>query len=153
MPKKWIVLFVFVIGLVFAAGILEFFVFHFFVKPKVLTLPEELTTKFDPTVNTPVFVIEKIDAYNKVLEMKYVWPDKNAGIHVTSKIGCENNQIEIIYSAKSSSNKNTNVSVEKFFNELEKMKFGEVAFSGICSDKTCAVLKSSCRLYIINSTR
>ena len=57
-------------------------------------LPLELSVDFDPTVNSPKFMIESVDRQAKTFDLKSVFPPTFEGKKLTSRITCQ--EIKIV---------------------------------------------------------
>jgi len=110
-----------------------------------LGLPEELSTKFDPTENTPMFVIESVDATLGVLELKFVFPHTWEGRRVTSRIICKDGDIKIVSPTNSIGE---NVTIDTLINKIQETPSELMIFSGLCSDSTCREINKDCQLYV-----
>ena len=109
-----------------------------------LGLPEELSTKFDPTENTPRFFIESVDIASGALKLKFVWPHTWEGRRATSRIACKDGDIKIVYPADSAEEE---VTIEALINKVQETSSELMIFSGLCSDNTCAEINKACQLY------
>lgn len=106
--------------------------------------PEELSTKFDPTKNTPMFVIESADATLGTLKLKFVFPHTWEGRRVTSRIICKDGDIKIVSPTNSIGE---NVTIDTLINKIQETSSELMIFSGRCTDNTCAEINKDCQLY------
>lgn len=113
---------------------------------KSLNLPTELSTDFDPTQNSPVFKIESVDAGNKVLGLKIVWPKILEGTNVKSSITCKDDDIKILTNITKDGADEEPVTINIFFTRLQSSSLSNVLFSGLCSDTKCIEINKSCKL-------
>jgi len=116
-------------------------------------LPLELTTDFDPSVNSAVFDVLTADIEAEALDIKVVWPQTWEGKEFRSKIGCD----EISYSSGGEKKK---INKTEFFAEIADIfskrnsdnKSGKtsepVLFQGICTDPNCQEINKDCFLIL-----
>lgn len=109
--------------------------------------PEELSTNFDPTKNTAMFVIESVDAILGTLKLKFVFPHTWEGRRVTSRIICKDGEIKIVYPADSVS-AGEEVTIEAFIKKVQETPSELMIFSGRCSDNTCREINKDCHLFV-----
>ena len=110
---------------------------------KSSNLPLELSEDFDPTVNSPKFMIESVDRQAKTFSLKSVFPPIFEGKRLTSRITCQ--EIKIVGSGDSVGE---NVTYDVLMERMEGVSNEMMIFSGLCSDKTCAEINQSCQLYL-----
>jgi len=115
--------------------------------PRPLGLPAELSTDFDPSKNTPIFVIESADAALGILNLKFVFPHTWEGRKVTSRITCKDGDIKITYQNNSNSRKE-DVTKEALINKVQETSNKSMLFSGLCSDSTCMEINKDCLLQV-----
>lgn len=107
--------------------------------------PEELSTKFDPTENTPIFVIESTDATLGTLNLKFVFPHTWEGRRATSRIVCKDGDIKIVYPADSTGEE---VTIEALIKKVQETSSELMIFRGLCSDNSCTEINKDCQLYV-----
>lgn len=112
---------------------------------QALGLPEELSVNFDPTKNTPIFVIESADAALGTLKLKFVFPHTWEGRRVTSRIACKDGEIKIVYPADSAGEE---VMIEALIKKVQETPSELMIFSGRCSDNTCREINKDCQLFV-----
>ena len=106
-------------------------------------LPLELAVDFDPTVNSPKFMIESVDRQGKTLDLKSVFPPVFEGKRLTSRITCQ--EIKIVGPGDSVGE---DVVYDVMMEKMEGVSKEMMIFSGLCSDKTCKEINQSCQLYL-----
>jgi len=106
-------------------------------------LPLELSVDFDPTVNSPKFMIESVDRQTKMFNLKSVFPPTFEGKKLTSRITCQ--EIKIVGPGDSVGEE---VVYDVLMERMEGVSKEMMIFSGLCSDNTCAEINQSCRLYL-----
>jgi len=106
-------------------------------------LPLELAVDFDPTVNSPKFMIESVDRKVKTFDLKSVFPPTFEGKRLTSRITCQ--EIKIVGPGDSVGEE---VVYDVLMERMEGVSKEMMIFSGLCSDNTCAEIHQSCRLYL-----
>jgi len=106
-------------------------------------LPMELSVDFDPTVNSPKFMIESVDRKVKTFDLKSVFPPTFEGKRLTSRITCQ--EIKIVGPGDSVGEE---VVYDVLMERMEGVSKEMMIFSGLCSDNTCAEIHQSCRLYL-----
>jgi len=116
-------------------------------------LPLELTTDFDPSVNSAVFNVLAADIEDEALDLKVAWPRTWEGKEFRSKIGCD----EISYRSGGEEKK---INKTEFFAEIADIlskrnsdnKSGKtsepVFFQGICTDPNCQEINKDCFLIL-----
>jgi len=114
--------------------------------PQPQDLPLELTTQFDPSVNSAVFVVLSANTENKTVNLKIVWPETWEGREFASKISCD----DISFHSKGEEKKVNN---KEFFVELSELlskrnSDSSVFFFGICNDSTCREIYKDCVLSV-----
>lgn len=111
-----------------------------------LPLPAELTTNFNPSVNSAVFKVESVNTEKETLGLIVVWPNSWEGRRFESKITCADSDIKI----KSYSSDNlTSVNKSEIFTKIKLYLQGSLGepifFFGLCSDNTCEEINRDCR--------
>ena len=106
-------------------------------------LPLELSVDFDPTVNSPKFMIESVNRQAKTFDLKSVFPPTFEGKRLTSRITCQ--EIKIVGPGDSVGEE---VVYDVLMERMEGVSKEMMIFSGLCSDNTCAEIHQSCRLYL-----
>jgi len=106
-------------------------------------LPSELSVDFDPTVNSPKFMIESVDRQTKTFNLKSIFPPTFEGKRLTSRITCQ--EIAIVGPGDFVGE---DVVYEVLMERMEGVSKEMMIFSGLCSDTTCKEINQSCRLYL-----
>lgn len=149
MDKKWKI-FIAVISVVIVVLVVEGFFLYRNIKSTnkevvVLELPDELTSGFNPTENTPVFRIESIEKENKTLNMKFVYPKSLEGTSTKALIKCDDG-VKILTSVQGKDVTEEIVSSDILFSKLQSINFDNSIFRGLCSDIKCIMINKSCEL-------
>ena len=110
---------------------------------KAGNLPLELAVDFDPTVNSPKFMIESVDRQGKTFDLKSIFPPTFEGKRLTSRITCQ--EIAIVGPGDFVGE---DVVYEVLMERMEGVSKEMMIFSGLCSDTTCKEINQSCRLYL-----
>lgn len=115
----------------------------------VLNPPAELSDNFDPTINSPVFKIESINAGKKSLGLKFVYPPSLEGTSVAaSLITCKDDDVKINTNITKDGSSEEPVPLDTFFARLQNLSLDGVLFSGICADTACNEVNKSCKLSV-----
>ena len=107
--------------------------------------PAELSINFDPTQNTPRFMIEAVDKHSGTLNLRFVWPHKLEGKKITSRIASKDGDIKIVYPTASAEEV---VTIETLINKVQETPSELMIFGGLCSEITCAEINKDCQLFI-----
>ena len=113
--------------------------------PSPLSPPAELSTNFDPTKNTPRFMIESADKHTETFSLRFVWPHQLEGKKITSRIACKNGDIKIVNPIDSAGE---DVTIETLINKVQETASELMIFSGLCGDNSCAEINKACQLYV-----
>ena len=152
MLKKWIlIVFVFIL-LGISATIITFLYLtkqnekKYSPQSSKNTLPDELTYKFDPTVNAPIFKIISVNENVNLLDLNLIFPENANPKQVTSLISCTDGDIKIVNKGIK-----TNSDIITLFEEIKKGLMGIITISGICKDLTCQEIYKNCILNLHNN--
>lgn len=150
MNKKWlfIIIIISILGLVLVGLVFIYFRNREITRNKpeaetILTLPEELSTNFDPTINTPMFEITSANENEKTLDLVMIFPENRIPKEITSKISCQESDIKIL---KNGSEIGTGII--SLFTVINENLNRQMTFSGFCSDTTCNEIDRQCQLNI-----
>jgi hypothetical protein len=146
MDKKWLFIIIIfsVLGLVLVGLVFIYFRNKEITTNKtktILTLPEELSTNFDPTINTPIFEISFIDEDKKTLGLIMIFPENYDPKEITSLISCQEQDVKVLRNEKE-----VGEGLAPFFIEVEKGLGTPMTLSGLCSDQACNEINKQCQL-------
>lgn len=110
-----------------------------------LPLPAELTTNFDPSVNSAVFKVDSVNTEKETLGLVVVWPNSWEGRRFESKITCSDSDIKLNF--RSSGNL-TSVNKSEIFTKIKLYLQGSLGepifFFGFCGDNNCEEINRDC---------
>lgn len=109
-------------------------------------LPAQLGDGFDPTLNTPRFMVKGVGRGENTLQLEYAFPTARAGVKVESKIVCEKG-ISVKYRGQTSGSKVTGAEALGLVNPVLEPIF----VGGLCSDNNCQTIVGECDMYLSGS--
>lgn len=113
-------------------------------KPKeeiILTLPKELSTDFDPTINTPIFKIVSANQNENTLDLEMIFPENKILKVITSLVTCQDSDIQILKNGSK-----IGIGIVSLFTNINENSKDQMTFSGYCSDATCKEINKQCLL-------
>ena len=111
---------------------------------KVSVLPNELTSEFNPTINTPVFAVTAVGGGEKSLRLKMIYPEGFLTEEITSTITCRDKDIKIIKKGEEIGGGSALV-----FDTISQQLPGTVLFKGLCRRANCQEINKQCELNLI----
>lgn len=112
-----------------------------------MTPPEELSSGFDPSINTGVYKVISVSVDEAKVELMYEWPleQKQKQNKIAPIISCPTWDNKIF---EMGARTPRYVSTDKMLQVMQATPTDQLLFMGLCSDRECQKIERGCTLRI-----